>query len=77
LAINAWASGFSNDTKFAEGDWNGDHEFDSADLVLAFQTSKYVAEALLGAAHVPVIESLFGDENGWQRGKGSLMAITR
>ena len=28
---------------WAEGDWNGDGEFDSADLVLAFQDNGFVA----------------------------------
>jgi hypothetical protein len=34
--------GLFNST-FEEGDWNNDNEFDSGDLVLAFQTGLYVA----------------------------------
>ncbi|MCA9199804.1 MAG: hypothetical protein KDA87_19825, partial [Planctomycetales bacterium] len=35
---------------YHEGDWNGDGDFTTADLVLAFQAGTYVAEARIAAS---------------------------
>ena len=33
---------FAHNSTFDEGDWNGDGEFDTADLVAAFQAGSYL-----------------------------------
>ncbi len=45
---------------FAEGDWNGDGEFDSGDIVLAFQTGNYLAAARLAdIAPAVIVDDVF------------------
>jgi hypothetical protein len=42
-------AGGDEQASWADGDWNGDHEFDSLDLVAALQTGRYgQAAAWLG-----------------------------
>lgn len=36
----------TGNSTFEDGDWNGDGEFDSADLVLAFQRGDFLFEAM-------------------------------
>jgi hypothetical protein len=40
-----YEDGVPQNSTFEEGDWNGDQEFDSGDLVLAFQDGMYVPAA--------------------------------
>ena len=40
--VGEYEDDLANNSRFDEGDWNGDGEFDSADLVAAFQAGTYV-----------------------------------
>ena len=46
---------------FDEGDWNGDGEFDSSDLVAAFQAGNYVAGSNKDDLAI-AIDAVFTDE---------------
>jgi hypothetical protein len=49
FAAGQYEDGIAQNSTWEEGDWNGDGEFDSADLVLAFQAGAYSGENGHGA----------------------------
>ncbi len=55
---------FPQNSTFAEGDWNGDHEFDSGDLVLAFQQGTYESGAQ------PAVSASIGSALATEAGRG-------
>ena len=43
--VGEYEDGIDNNSTFAEGDWNGDGDFDSGDLVAAFQAGTFLRAA--------------------------------
>ena len=57
-----YEDGVPGNSTFQEGDWNGDGEFDSQDLVLAFQMGLYELEPVAVELQSAVVDWLFADE---------------
>ena len=59
LATAEFEDGIAGNSTWADGDWNGDGDFDSRDLILAFSSATYqdpppqpaVDAAMLAAGH--------------------------
>ena len=58
LAAGEYKNGIAGNSTFSEGDWNGDQDFDSSDLVFTFQSGAYIA-APAKAAIRAAVEFLF------------------
>jgi hypothetical protein len=46
LAVGKYEDAFTDNANWSEGDWNGDREFDTRDIVLAWQQGGYSAAAI-------------------------------
>ena len=57
-----YEDGVDRNSTFDEGDWNGDGEFDSSDLLLAFKAGTYLRSSF-------VVDSLFTDLDDERRSR--------
>ncbi len=64
FVVGEYEDGIDGNSTWAEGDWDGDSDFDSADLVLAFRSGGFSAAAMPSRLVDLTIESLFALSDG-------------